>query len=847
MTDDRSGQILGVAIAFLIPTAISTALRVYTRTKVLRSQAGRDDVAMVLAFALYLIYLVCQLSGVAHGSGKKRYLIDDHTAQKGLMYWFFCEISYTLATATLKISIGLFLLRIAVDRTHIWIIRWIMIFNVLFGVPYCLLVTFQCKPVSFWWDLDPNHHGKCISPKVIVINTKLQMKRQTKIMVASILGFAALGSTATIVRTPFVHTLADFKGEFLYNNADVAIWTTVELGIGCTAANAATLRPLLSRFRAHFGVPSTQTGSRHLGGTISRGGGKRSKRSDLDDQTLVTLDELRAGGQDGGKTEVVIAGGYARDLPPMPSPGLAALAATQLNVLTPFNRQLKPDEQAENIESFLWEFWEVVVKLSQAYDEFGIGDEAQTCIVEILAELKKIEAQEVRARADPSIPSADGSCKITQLPAEVAQNILENITERAVLLNLMVTCKHLEAPAEAVLWESCNAGGYAKLLSLATNKQHYYKSKVRSLSLDFQINGLQSGDPRIFPLGLLTLYIRGSLSSTSDVPVHVSNFITSKMIVIDIFDGTTNNFLPALRRASNLKKLCIGDKVKVEGCDPVQFLHLVQSLPSLAWLDAGPVSSTELFSEVASLASLRKFYLISPVTLPIVVKSLRVPQSFRQLESLYVDMQASAASLLLPCLPQLRKLILRVTSVLSVGEDYTTTVLEVIKTIGTKQELRSLSLAVRDIRIAIDNENFAPLKNLIQLEHLALAHVFLVQYRATDDLHRRYRQFECVCKQSSNASGLSLWGALNVSCMSAQFSSLEELEVRSTDMPLMQSDADTIIHTLATKLVSVAPKLKRFRSGPIGAATTEIRFDHRQNSIFCTCRHRWNDDVTFTI
>lgn len=31
MTDDRSGQILGVAIAFLIPTAISTALRVYTR------------------------------------------------------------------------------------------------------------------------------------------------------------------------------------------------------------------------------------------------------------------------------------------------------------------------------------------------------------------------------------------------------------------------------------------------------------------------------------------------------------------------------------------------------------------------------------------------------------------------------------------------------------------------------------------------------------------------------------------------------------------------------------------------------------------------------------------------
>lgn len=60
-------------------------------------------------------------------------------------------------------------------------------------------------------------------------------------------------------------------------------------------------------------------------------GGKRSKRSDLDDQTLVTLDELRAGGQDGGKTEVVIAGGYAQghDLPPMPSPGLTGAWKTR--------------------------------------------------------------------------------------------------------------------------------------------------------------------------------------------------------------------------------------------------------------------------------------------------------------------------------------------------------------------------------------------------------------------------------------------------------------------------------------------------------------------------------------
>jgi hypothetical protein len=55
------------------------------RTKVLRSQAGWDDAAMVIAFGFILTYLVSQLCGVAHGNGKKRKLLDDETAQAGLM------------------------------------------------------------------------------------------------------------------------------------------------------------------------------------------------------------------------------------------------------------------------------------------------------------------------------------------------------------------------------------------------------------------------------------------------------------------------------------------------------------------------------------------------------------------------------------------------------------------------------------------------------------------------------------------------------------------------------------------------------------------------------------------
>jgi hypothetical protein len=43
---------------------------------------------MVIAFGFILTYLVSQLCGVAHGNGKKRKLLDDETAQAGLMVSF---------------------------------------------------------------------------------------------------------------------------------------------------------------------------------------------------------------------------------------------------------------------------------------------------------------------------------------------------------------------------------------------------------------------------------------------------------------------------------------------------------------------------------------------------------------------------------------------------------------------------------------------------------------------------------------------------------------------------------------------------------------------------------------
>jgi hypothetical protein len=180
--------------------------------------------------------------------------------------WWLCELFYILSSSVLKLSVGVFLLRIATKRTHIWIIRAIMVSTSLFGGAYFFLAIFQCKPVSAWWRHTPGY-GTCMGPAIVLgtsytsatlnsiadwtfgilpyfVVKDLDMPRKQKALVAGILGFAAIGSLATLIRMPFVSNLTH-TDDFLYATIDLAIWSIVEPGVGIAAACAATFRPLL--------------------------------------------------------------------------------------------------------------------------------------------------------------------------------------------------------------------------------------------------------------------------------------------------------------------------------------------------------------------------------------------------------------------------------------------------------------------------------------------------------------------------------------------------------------------------------------------------------------------------
>ncbi|KAM0336969.1 hypothetical protein ACHAPQ_003555 [Fusarium lateritium] len=90
---------------------------------------------------------------------------------------------------------------------------------------------------------------------------KSQMKATTKVSVGVVLGLAALASLCTIIRLPYLKYYT-IKSNYLYNVANIVLWSLVESGIGIIAGSLPSLRKLVSR-RWHFN-PSTGSSPTHI-------------------------------------------------------------------------------------------------------------------------------------------------------------------------------------------------------------------------------------------------------------------------------------------------------------------------------------------------------------------------------------------------------------------------------------------------------------------------------------------------------------------------------------------------------------------------------------------------------
>ncbi|KAI1843025.1 hypothetical protein JX266_010714 [Neoarthrinium moseri] len=245
--------LVGVASLFGLLSVITTVARFYTRIYLIKA-FRKDDAVMGAATASETT------------SSLVTYANLFSQADSVFLIWWLCYMAYGLAVTVARLSIGLCWLRIAISKAQVYTVYLIQLVNSLAGIVFTFVVIFQCAPVSFYWmKALSGAEGSCVPinafiglgycygtvsalcdfglcgvPAAIVLSTHLQKK--TRVALTVLLGLGGLTGVCPLIRMAYLQNLGD--PEFLFATVDIAIWSTVEVGLAITASNISTLRPL---------------------------------------------------------------------------------------------------------------------------------------------------------------------------------------------------------------------------------------------------------------------------------------------------------------------------------------------------------------------------------------------------------------------------------------------------------------------------------------------------------------------------------------------------------------------------------------------------------------------------
>ncbi|KAG6027702.1 hypothetical protein E4U41_000860 [Claviceps citrina] len=269
----RGTDLLSVNIVFCVVAGITVLARCYTRA-VLVKAFGLDDCIMILATTFFTAYCICSSRGVRYGTGHHMNDLDMHDISLALKYWWLCYLLFSLTMIACKLSFAWFLHRITTQRLHTVIIYCASLFTVLAGLAFFLVTLFQCRPISFYWNKE-QRGGTCLPMNIVMalaylysvlsvltdftlailpafVIWNLQLQRRTKIAVIFLVCMGCFASTAVAIRCIYLPKFVD--PDFLWATINIAVWSTVEMGLSIATASLATLRPLAKHLFCEKGL-----------------------------------------------------------------------------------------------------------------------------------------------------------------------------------------------------------------------------------------------------------------------------------------------------------------------------------------------------------------------------------------------------------------------------------------------------------------------------------------------------------------------------------------------------------------------------------------------------------------
>ncbi|KAG8159070.1 hypothetical protein KVR01_010731 [Diaporthe batatas] len=277
LAEYNGGSLVGTAVSFLVLTFFSVGLRTYVRG-VLTNSFMADDWLMLAAQAVFTISCTFILLGIDTGLGRHNKAMPQDQEIQALKWQALATATYVLNMMFIKLSIGFFLLRLAVQKRYLYTIYGTMFVVLIWSLALWFWDIFQCSPVPAQWDYTiPNL--RCVSAQEVVSAAyalsvmtivtdwlfallpipmiwHVNMSPQAKATVFVILGLGVFASIATLIRLKFLADLTD-TSDILFAGTDAMVWTLVEPGVAIVASSLVTIRPLLRKMRLR-GFESTE-------------------------------------------------------------------------------------------------------------------------------------------------------------------------------------------------------------------------------------------------------------------------------------------------------------------------------------------------------------------------------------------------------------------------------------------------------------------------------------------------------------------------------------------------------------------------------------------------------------
>ncbi|KAL7275529.1 hypothetical protein RUND412_001513 [Rhizina undulata] len=272
---DQGPRIVGVAGGFMAAITLTMIARLYARARMVGS-VGVDDWTMLLATSTSIALSAITILEVRYGAGKHIQDIPPDVFKHGMMLNFISQVLSICAIAFVKMSICLFLLRLATKPIYRRICYGILIFTGLYNLSCALEVIFQCTPIARAWDR--TMEGQCMSAttliglaytfSILMILTDfflvipmvwdVRIPTRQKALICFILGFGSFAMVSSIVRMTYNINYGK-TGDFLWDSTNLTIWVIIEIDTAIITASMPAFKPLFRCILKKTGYSSGST------------------------------------------------------------------------------------------------------------------------------------------------------------------------------------------------------------------------------------------------------------------------------------------------------------------------------------------------------------------------------------------------------------------------------------------------------------------------------------------------------------------------------------------------------------------------------------------------------------